>query len=71
VLINGSFEAEPTPLLKQLNTNYDIWKEVFGGEYSLSIREGAENASYLEATDFVLSENSAKQLVFAVNNVSD
>lgn len=50
--------AEPKRVV--VRSNYDAWKEVFGGEYSMEM--GANN-------NLVPSENSAKLLTFAVNNV--
>ena len=51
---------------KKLQSNYDIWKEVFGGEYSLTLKSGKDSTN---PDNYVLSENSAKQLVHAVNYV--
>lgn len=50
--------AEPKRVM--VRSNYDAWKEVFGGEYSMEMGESGK---------LVPSENSAKLLTYAVNHV--
>lgn len=56
--------------LISLDSNYAIYKYVFGGENSIDIKTNDINNLKLSADlNWVFSENSAKQLAFAMNRV--
>lgn len=58
-LVNGKW-VDAIDKRVQVTSNFDAWQEVFGGAYSMELAEGGK---------LIPSENSAKLLTHAVNNV--
>lgn len=60
---------DATPVI--LDSNYQVWQHVFGGQNSITIQSNNINAETLKTVKYDYTENSCRQLAYAMNKVGN